>query len=54
MARPRSIDKTKKGTGTKLVALRITPSQFSKLKKEAENKGLSVSALIRQRALKAA
>jgi len=54
MARPRSIDKTKKGTGTKLVALRITPSQFSKLKKEAENKGVSVSALIRQRALKAA
>ena len=54
MARPRSIDKTKKGTGTKLVALRITPSQFSKLKKQAENKGVTVSALIRQRALKAA
>ena len=54
MARPRNIDRTQKQAGSKLIALRITPSQFSKLKKEAENKGVSVSALIRQRALKAA
>jgi hypothetical protein len=54
MARPRSIDKTKKGTGSKLVALRITPSQYSELKKQAENRGLSVSALIRKKVLRAA
>lgn len=54
MARPRSIDKTQKGTGSKLVALRITPSQYLQLKKQAENKGLTVSALIRQKVLKAA
>jgi hypothetical protein len=54
MARPRNIDKKQKEAGSKLIALRITPSQYLQLRKQAANKGVSVSALIRQRALKAA
>ena len=54
MARPRHIDKKRKETGSKLIALRITPTQFEHLKRLAAREGVSVSELVRRKALRAA
>ena len=49
---PRSIDKAGKQSGSKIVGLRFTPAQFSQLKKDARAGGMTISELIRSRALK--
>jgi hypothetical protein len=51
MARPRSIDKTGKHAGSRLVALRITETQYEKLCKKAARKGCTISELLRQSVL---
>ena len=48
MARPRTVDETGKSAGTKLLALRVTDTQYEKLCKRAQRRGITVSQLVRQ------
>ena len=48
---PRSIDKAGKQSGSKIVGLRFTPAQFAQLKKDARAANMTISELIRSRAL---
>ena len=51
MAQLRTSDKAGKQNGSKIVGLRFTPSQHARLKKDARAAGMTVSELIRSRAL---
>ena len=51
MAQERTIDKAKKQTGSKIVGLRFTPAQLAQLKKDARASRMTISELIRSRAL---
>ena len=53
MAQERTIDKAKKQTGSKIVGLRFTPAQLAQLKKDARASRMTISELIRSRALTA-
>lgn len=52
MAQPRTIDKAGKQNGTKIVGLRVTPAQLAQLKKDARAANMTISELVRCRALK--
>lgn len=51
MARARTIDKTGKTTGGARLTLRLTDTQYEKLRKQAKRRGCSVSELVRTLAL---
>ena len=48
MARPRTVDTTGKSAGTRRLDVRVTDTQYAKLRKRAERAGISVSQLVRQ------
>jgi predicted DNA binding CopG/RHH family protein len=48
MPRPRTVDTTGKSTGTRRIDVRVTDSQYEKLRKRAERAGITVSQLVRQ------
>ena len=48
MTKRRTIDPAGKTTGTKTLSMRVTKSQYEKLRKQAEKRGISVSELARQ------
>jgi predicted DNA-binding ribbon-helix-helix protein len=50
MARPRTIDKTGKQPASKQVALRLTEAQYTRLRKRAQTRGVSVAQLLREMA----
>ena len=52
MAQPRTIDKAGKQNGTKIVGLRVTPAQLAQLKKDARAANMTISELVRYRALR--
>lgn len=48
MARPRTVDTTGKSAGTRRLDVRVTDTQYEKLRKRAERAGITVSQLVRQ------
>ena len=48
MARQRTVDTTGKSAGTRRLDVRVTDTQYEKLRKRAERAGISVSQLVRQ------